>query len=104
MTFERLLQSTGRTIYTMITQGLGAIINIILDPILIFGYLGMPRLGVTGAALATVIGQCIAAILAIYFNLKKNHDLHISFKKFKPVGSIIKRILGIGVPSVIMIS
>lgn len=104
MTFERLLQSTGRTIYTMITQGLGAIINIILDPILIFGYLGMPRLGVTGAALATVIGQCIAAILAIYFNLKKNPDLHISFKKFKPVGTIIKRILGIGVPSVIMIA
>lgn len=104
MTFERMLQSTGRTFYTMITQATGAIINIILDPILIFGYLGMPRMGVTGAAVATVIGQCIAAVLAIIFNIKRNDDINISFKRFKPIGTIILRILAIGVPSVIMVA
>lgn len=104
MTFERMLQSTGRTFYTMITQAIGAIINIILDPILIFGYFGMPRMGVTGAAVATVIGQCIAAVLAILYNLKKNDDITISFKGFKPIGSILYHILAIGVPSVIMVA
>ncbi len=104
MTFERMLQSTGRTLYSMITQAVGAIINIILDPILIFGYLGMPRMGVTGAAVATVIGQCIAAVLAILFNIKKNDDIHITLKGFKPIGLIVYRILGIGVPSVIMVA
>jgi putative MATE family efflux protein len=104
MTFERLLQSTGRTIYTMITQATGAIINIILDPILIFGYFGLPRMGAAGAAIATVIGQCIAGTMALIFNIKKNDDLQISFKGFKPVKSIILRILGIGVPSVIMVA
>lgn len=100
--FERLLQATGKTIYTMITQGVGAIINIIFDPILIFGLLGAPKMGVTGAALATVLGQCVAAVLAIIINLKKNHEIHISFKGFKPDGHIIKTILAIGVPSMIM--
>lgn len=104
MTFERMLQSTGRTFYSMITQAVGAIINIILDPILIFGYLGMPRMGVTGAAVATVIGQCIAAVLAILFNIKKNDDIHITLKGFKPIGLIVYRILAIGVPSVIMVA
>ena len=70
--FERLLTSTGRTFYTMITQGTGAIINLILDPILIFGLLGAPKLGVRGAAIATVIGQIVAAVLAFIFNMKKN--------------------------------
>jgi len=100
--FERLLQSTGKTIYTMYTQGLGAIINLILDPILIFGLFGMPRLEVVGAALATVIGQIIAGCFAIFFNLKVNHEIKLSTKGFKPNGHIIKQIYAIGVPSIIM--
>lgn len=104
MTFERMLQSTGRTIYTMRTQMTGAIINIILDPILIFGYLGMPRLGAAGAAVATVIGQCIAAILAIYYNFSKNADIQLSFKRFKPNKRLIGRILAIAIPSIAMVA
>lgn len=104
MTFERMLQSTGKTFYAMITQAVGAIINIILDPILIFGLLGLPKMGVTGAALATVIGQCVAAVLAVFFNAKKNEEIHITFKGFRPNAAIILRILAIGVPSVIMIA
>jgi len=102
MIFERILTSTGRTFVTMITQGTGAIINIILDPILIFGLLGAPKLGVTGAAVATVIGQVIAAIMAFIFNMTRNHDVHISFKGFKPDGHLIKEIYIIGIPSIIM--
>ena len=75
--FERLLQSTGRTFYAMCTQLTGAIINIIMDPILIFGLFGAPRLEVAGAAIATVAGQIVAALLALLLNLKKNHDIHI---------------------------
>jgi len=78
--FERLLQSTGKTFYTMITQGTGAIINIILDPILIFGYFGMPKMGTAGAAIATVVGQITAAILAIIFNLKINKEINPTFR------------------------
>lgn len=104
MTFERLLQSTGRTMYSMITQILGAIINLILDPIMIFGLLGCPRMGVKGAAIATVCGQCIAGTLAMIFNIKKNPDLHITLRKFRPHGEIIGKILGVGVPSVIMVA
>ena len=78
ITFERLLQSTGKTIYNMITQGLGAIINIILDPILIFGLFGLPRLEVAGAAIATIIGQVIAVLLSFYFNIKKNREISIN--------------------------
>jgi putative MATE family efflux protein len=102
MTFERLLQSTGKTIFTMITQGLGAIINIILDPIFIFGYFGVPKMGIKGAAYATVCGQFIAFMLALFFNLKFNKEIHISFKGFKPEGRIIKRIYSVGVPSMVM--
>ena len=87
--FERLLQSTGKTIFTMITQGTGAVINIILDPILIFGYFGMPRMGIAGAAVATVIGQIIAAVLALVFNLKFNKELDLSMKGFRPNGHLI---------------
>lgn len=104
MTFERLLQSTGRTFYSMITQGTGAIINIIMDPILIFGLLGFPKLGVAGAAIATVLGQFVAAGLALWFNLKKNKDIHISFRKFRPHKATIQRIYAVGVPSIIMMS
>lgn len=101
-TFERLLQSTGKTFYTMITQGSGAIINLILDPILIFGYFGVPSMGVAGAAMATVIGQVIAAVMAIIFNLKYNTELHISFKGFKPDGRIILQIYKVGAPSIVV--
>jgi putative MATE family efflux protein len=104
VTFERLLQSTGKTFYTMITQALGAIINIILDPILIFGYFGFPQMGVTGAAVATVIGQAVAMLLAIYFNFARNHEISLTVKKFHPDGAIIKRIYAVGVPSIIMVS
>lgn len=102
--FERILQSTGRTIFTMITQSTGAIINIILDPILIFGLFGMPKMGVAGAAIATVTGQICAAVLAITFNLTKNPDVHISFKGFKPQIIFVKNILSVGIPSIIMSS
>ena len=100
--FERLLQSTGKTVFTMITQGTGAIINIILDPILIFGYFGMPKMGVTGAAVATVIGQVIAGILAAIINLKKNEEIHLQAKGFRPDGRTIGHIYAVGVPSIIM--
>lgn len=102
MTLERLLQSTGKTLYTMITQGTGAIINIILDPIMIFGLFGFPAMGAAGAAIATVTGQVIAAGLALYFNLKVNDEIQISFKKFKPEINIIKKIYAVGIPSIIM--
>lgn len=101
-TFERLLQATGKTIYTMITQGMGAIINLILDPILIFGYLGAPRMGVAGAAAATVIGQMAAAVLAVFFNLKFNHEIQISLKGFRPNGHLIGQIYKVGVPSIVV--
>lgn len=101
-TFERLLQATGRTIQTMITQGLGAIINIIFDPIFIFGFFGLPKMGVAGAALATVMGQIIACLLGIYINVKHNPDIHFSLKKFKPEWFVIKRIYAISIPSIIM--
>lgn len=104
MIFERMLQATGRTFYTMITQGTGAIINIILDPILIFGLCGMPKMGIAGAATATVIGQFVAGILALTFNHRKNHDVHLNFKKFLPDFSVIKHILAVGVPSIVMIA
>lgn len=102
ITFERLLQSTGKTIYTMIGQGVGAIINIVFDPILIFGLLGFPRMGVAGAAVATVFGQIAGALLTLYFNLKKNEELDLSLKGFRPDGEIIRKIYSVGVPSIIM--
>ena len=100
--FEKLLQSTGRTMLSMVAQLVGALINIILDPILIFGLFGMPRLEVLGAAIATVSGQIMAAILAIIFNIKFNKDIHISFKLIRWDSQIIKDIYKIGLPSIIM--
>ena len=105
MTFERLLQSTGLTIYSMVSQLTGAIFNIIFDPILIFGYFGFPKLGVAGAAYATVIGQMIGATLGLILNLKKNKEIHLSFQKIlHPETETIKRIYFVGVPSILMIS
>lgn len=102
-TFERMLQSTGKTLYTMFTQMTGAIINIILDPILIFGLLGAPKMGITGAAVATVIGQICAAVFAFTLNKRKNHEINFSFRKMlRPDGKIIKTILSVGIPSMIM--
>lgn len=101
---ERLLQSTGKTIYTMFTQGLGAIINIILDPIMIFGLFGFPRMEIAGAAVATVTGQIIAAGLGLWFNRTKNHELHISLRKYKVEKEVVKGIYSVGIPSIIMAS
>ncbi len=100
--FERLLQATGKTIYTMVTQGIGAIVNIILDPIMIFGLFGCPKMGVTGAAAATVIGQIVAGILSVWLNHTKNHEVKIRMKEAKPDLQVIRQIYGIGVPSIIM--
>ena len=100
--FERLLQSTGKTFYTMITQATGAIINIILDPIFIFGLWGMPKMGVMGAAIATIIGQICAFIFAFYLNHKKNTEVKINLKGFSPSPYLIGQIYKIGFPSIIM--
>ncbi|MDL2295682.1 MATE family efflux transporter [Lachnospiraceae bacterium OttesenSCG-928-E19] len=100
--FERLLQSTGRTIYNMYTQGLGAIINIILDPILIFGLGPFPKLEVLGAAIATITGQLIAVMLSLYFNIKKNRELNINMKGFRPNRDVILAIYKVGLPSIFM--
>ena len=104
VTCERLLQATGKTFYAMITQGTGAIINIILDPILIFGLFGFPRLEVAGAAVATIIGQMIAAAMALLFNITKNKDIHIHLKGFRPNRTVILNIYTVGIPSIIMMS
>ena len=99
---ERLLQSTGRSIYTMITQAAGAVINIILDPLFIFGVGFLPRMEVLGAAFATVIGQVIAALMALFFNLRFNKDLRFSLKDMKPDRRMIARIYKVGLPSIVM--
>ena len=105
MTFERLLQSTGKTVFSMVSQATGAIVNIIMDPILIFGLLGAPRLGVAGAAYATVMGQVIAACIGLILNLKYNREIHFSFNRIlHPKGSTIKEILIVGIPSMAMMS
>lgn len=100
--YEKMLQSTGKTVCTMITQMTGAIINLILDPIFIFGYFGVPAMGVRGAAIATVAGQIIAGALAFVMNVKMNHEVHLNFKGFRPSGHIIGQIYKIGLPSIVM--
>ena len=100
ISIERLLQATGKTIYSMITQMAGAVINIIFDPIFIFVF----DMGVAGAAWATVLGQVVGAALGIYYNAKKNTEITLSFKGFRPNGHIIRRIYSVGVPSIIMAS
>lgn len=102
VTLERLVQATGRTVLSMISQGVGAITNIILDPIMIFGLLGFPRMGVAGAALATVTGQWIGALLGLYFNLHHNPELHVGIRYLRPKAEIIRQIYAVGIPSIIM--
>ena len=99
---ERLLQATGRTVHTMITQATGAIINIILDPIFIHGKFGIPAMGIAGAAVATVIGQWIAGMLALYFNEKQNPEVHFGKRYAKLEANTVKQILTVGVPSIVM--
>jgi len=103
---ERLLQASGRTFYTMLTQGLGAVANILLDPVFIFGFkpLNIPAMGIAGAAVATVIGQWLAAILAIIFNLKCNPDVQFSLSALKPKLRVLRPILTVGIPSIIMMA
>jgi len=99
---ERLLQSTGRTMLTMVTQSTGAIINIILDPILIHGWFGLPAMGVAGAAWATVIGQWVGALMALYFNEKHNPEVQFGRRYAKLHGATVKQILTVGIPSIVM--
>ncbi len=101
--FERLLQASGNSFQSMITQATGAIINILLDPVLIFGWFGLPAMGLAGAALATVIGQWCAAILAMGLNLKYNKELKLLRRHAKPDAYVIRMIMGVGVPSIIMV-
>ncbi len=102
MTFERLLQATGKTFYAMITQSVGAVINIIMDPILIFGLFGFPRMEAAGAALATIMGQFAAAVVATILNFKVNHEIKINFRGFKPDLRVIGTIYKVGAPSIVM--
>ena len=100
--FERLLQSTGRTVYSMVTQLIGAVINIIMDPILIFGLFGFPRMEVAGAAAATVLGQLIAAGIGFFINLRHNPEIHIRLKDIRPDRVIVREIYRVGLPSIVM--
>lgn len=102
ITFERFLQATGRTVYSMITQLTGAITNIILDPILIFGLLGFPKLGIAGAAWATVIGQCVGAVVAVMLNHFKNPEVHLRLRHIRPNSRLMGEITAISIPSIIM--
>lgn len=103
---ERLLQASGKTIYTMYTQGTGALLNIILDPLFIYGFepLGIPEMGAAGAAVATVIGQWVGAVMGVFFNLKKNTDVQFGLKYLRPHKEVMGKILAVGVPSIIMMA
>ncbi len=104
MTIERLLQATGNTVFPMITQMTGAIINIIFDWLLIFGVGPFPELGVAGAAYATIFGQCVALVLGVIFNARYNKEIRLSVRMMRPQGALIKEIYKIGIPSIIMVS
>ena len=101
---ERLLQASGRTVYTLFTQGTGAVINIVLDPLFIFGGFGIPAMGIAGAAVATVIGQWVAAIMAVIFNIKCNPDVSFALRYIRPRLKIMKKILTVGIPSILMMA
>lgn len=102
ITMERLLTSTGKTMLTMVSQATGAIINIILDPVLIFGYGPFPEMGIAGAAAATVFAQCFSAVLGIFLNVRYNREISLNMKGFRPEGKLISEIYRIGIPSIIM--
>lgn len=101
---ERLLQATGKTLYSMVIQSFGAIVNIILDPILIFGMFGLPRLEVAGAAIATVTGQTLSMLLGLFLNIKFNKEIVLKASEIRPYMPAVKRIYSVGVPSIIMSS
>ncbi|MEG2499643.1 MAG: MATE family efflux transporter [Oscillospiraceae bacterium] len=102
ITMERILQATGKTIYQMVSQLTGAVVNIILDPIFIFGLFGVPKMGVEGAAIATVIGQICGMLLSLVINHFKNHEVRLTFKGFRPNLQVIQNIYKVGFPSIIM--
>lgn len=102
ITTERIMQATGKTIYTMFTQGSGAIINILLDPVLIFGWFGLPAMGITGAAVATVLGQLFGMALSLYLNARFNREIRIRIRGYRPNWRIIKEIYVVGLPSIVM--
>ena len=104
ITFERILQATGKTIFTMVSQGTGAVVNIVLDYIFVLGKFGVPQMGVKGAAIATIIGQFVAAGISILFNLTKNTEFKLHFSDLKPNKHYIGEILYIGMPSVLMVA
>ncbi|MGM9533699.1 MAG: MATE family efflux transporter, partial [Intestinibacter sp.] len=104
ITFEKIFQATGNTLMPTISQAIGAIANIILDPIFIFGWFGVPRLGVTGAAIATIIGQMISFLILLVFFIKSDSMLKMDLKRFKFEFHIIKEIYAVGIPSALMIS
>lgn len=102
--FERFLQATGKTVYSMIMQGVGAFVNIFLDPVFIFGVkmFGIPAMGVRGAAIATVLGQCISCALGAFLHFKLNRDLRLKFRGFKIDWAMVKKIYAVGIPSIVM--
>lgn len=102
MMLEKLLQSTGKTMYSMITQLVGALVNIVFDPILIFGLFGFPKMGIAGAAIATIFGQFAGCALGLFFNLRYNHEISLKFKGFRPERGIIGKIYAVGIPSIVM--
>ena len=102
VTCERLVQATGRTVYAMVIQGVGSVINLVLDPILIFGLFGMPRMEVAGAAVATVAGQIVGGLVGLYLSLTHNPEIQMSWKGLKPSRDIIGGIYSVGLPSIIM--
>ncbi len=104
ITFERLLMSTGKTGLSMVSQLTGTAFNLVFDPILIFGLLGFPAMGIAGAAIATVLGQFAAMTVSFILNVRKNKEIHLSFKGLKPEGQIIGKIYAVGVPSIIVMS
>lgn len=100
--YEKLLQSTGKTLYSTIAQISGALVNIVLDPIMIFGYFGLPEMGIRGAAYATVIGQIVSMLIAMYFHYRKNKEVKSGWKYLKLEWGIVHEIYVVGLPAIIM--
>ena len=100
--YEKLLQSTGMTVYSTIAQISGAVVNIVLDPVMIFGYFGLPAMGICGAAYATVIGQMVSMLIAMYFHYRKNTEVRSGIRYLKMEKDIVKEIYVIGLPAIIM--